>query len=105
MKNSNGKGRKALKQFQAELLLKLKMHSNPEVLCLVRATLDRAAEALHFQAEERRSIVRSVDEALANVMRHAYRGKGGLPIEISCHKLDSATTKEHHAGMEVILQD
>lgn len=105
MKNSNGKGRKALKQFQAELLLKLKMHSNPEVLCLVRATLDRAAEALHFQAEERRSIVRSVDEALANVMRHAYRGKGGLPIAVTFRRLYGQNHPEGNAGIEVLLED
>ena len=92
-------------QPKSQMLLKLELKSNPEALCLVRAAIERAAEVLQFPDTDTRAIVRSVDEALANVMRHAYRGRAGLPIEISCHKLDSATTKEHHAGMEVILQD
>ena len=63
------------------------MHSNPDALCLVRATLERATELLHFHETQTRAIVRSVDEALANVIRHAYKGKSGLPIEITCKKL------------------
>ncbi len=105
MKSSNGKGRKAFKQFQAELLLKLEMRSNPEALCLVRATLERAAESLHFQAAERRAIVRSVDEALANVMRHAYRGKSGLPIAVTFRRLHGQNHPEGSAGIEVLLED
>ena len=105
MKSRNGKGRRSLKQFPADLLLKLEMHSNPEALCLVRATLERAAEALHFEAAERRAIVRSVDEALANVMRHAYRGKGGLPIAVTFRRLHGQEHPEGSAGIEVLLED
>jgi hypothetical protein len=110
MKSSNGKGRKAYKQFHADLLLKLEMRSNPEALGLVRATLERAAEALNFHSVERRAIVRSVDEALANVMRHAYEGKSGLPIVVTFRRLyghnhcsepiktEGAPTRGHQAG-------
>lgn len=91
----------------SELLLKLQLPSNPEALCLVRATLERATELLHFAAEESRAIVRSVDEALANVMRHAYEGKKGLPIEISCWKLYDASGLQGNAaiGIEILLED
>lgn len=105
MKSSNGKGRKAFKQFQADLLLKLELQSNPEALCLVRATLERATEALHFQAAERRAIVRSVDEALANVMRHAYGGKSGLPIAVTFRRLYGQNHPQGSAGIEVLLED
>jgi serine/threonine-protein kinase RsbW len=105
MKSSNGKGRKAYKQFHADLLLKLEMRSNPEALCLVRATLERAAEALNFRSVERRAIVRSVDEALANVMRHAYEGKSGLPIVVTFRRLYGQNHPQTCAGIEVLLED
>jgi len=55
----------------SELLLELHLESNPEALCLVRATMQRATEVAHFPESDSRAIVRSVDEALANVIRHA----------------------------------
>jgi len=63
------------------LLLKLQMESNPQALGLVRAAIERATEVLHFHAQESRAIVRSVDEALANVIRHAYRGNPAAPLK------------------------
>jgi anti-sigma regulatory factor (Ser/Thr protein kinase) len=85
------------------MLLKLELQSNPEALCLVRATVERAAEVLHFTDADARAIVRSVDEALANVMRHAYGGREGLPIEISCSKVQEPTART--SGLEIVLQD
>ena len=67
--------------FHSELLFKLQMESNPQALGLVRAAVERATELLHFHEQESRAIVRSVDEALANVIRHAYRGKSGCPLK------------------------
>lgn len=87
------------------LLLKLELQSNPEALCLVRATVERAAEVLHFPDTDARAIVRSVDEALANVMRHAYRGKAGLPIEVRCNKVEATRKGEKADGLEIVLQD
>jgi anti-sigma regulatory factor (Ser/Thr protein kinase) len=105
MKSSNGKESKASKQFQSDLLLKLEMRSNPETLCLVRATLDRATEALNFHATERRAIVRSVDEALANVMTHAYEGKSGMPIVVTFRRLCGQNQPKTCTGIEVLLED
>jgi serine/threonine-protein kinase RsbW len=90
---------------QSHLLLKLEMVSNPEALCLVRATLERAVEVLHFPEAESRAIVRSVDEALANVMRHAYQGRMGRPIEVTCRRLADAENGTTLRGIEVVLQD
>jgi serine/threonine-protein kinase RsbW len=92
-------------QQKSEMLLKLELQSNPEALCLVRATIERAAEVLHFRDAETRAIVRSVDEALANVMRHAYGGRPGLPIEMSCHKLQLGDKKAALGGIEILLAD
>ena len=92
-------------QPKSEMLLKLELQSNPEALCLVRATVERAAEVLHFHDSETRAIVRSVDEALANVMRHAYGGRTGLPIEMSCHKLQLGGQKAAQGGIAILLAD
>jgi serine/threonine-protein kinase RsbW len=92
-------------QAKPEMLLKLELQSNPEALCLVRATVERAAEVMHFQDAETRAIVRSVDEALANVLRHAYGGRPGLPIEMSFRKLQGGEPKSTQGGIEILLSD
>jgi serine/threonine-protein kinase RsbW len=101
-KRDKGRGKA---QPKSEMLLKLQLQSNPEALCLVRATVERAAEVMHFQDSEARAIVRSVDEALANVMRHAYGGRPGLPIEMSCHRLPAGEQKSAQGGIEILLAD
>ena len=103
--NSNGRKGRGRAHAQPEMLLKLELKSNPEALCLVRATVERAAEVLHFQDAEARAIVRSVDEALANVMRHAYGGRPGLPIEMSCRRLEHGEQKAVQGGIEIVLAD
>ena len=89
----------------SDFLLKLELQSNPECLSLVRAAIERATESLHFQPAESRAVVRSVDEALANVMRHAYGGKPGLPIEVTCKRLRRANKGSDPAGIEIVLRD
>ena len=89
----------------SDFLLKLELESNPECLTLVRAAIERAAESLHFQPAESRAVVRSVDEALANVMRHAYGGKPGCPIEITCNRLRRTKNGMTATGIEIILRD
>jgi serine/threonine-protein kinase RsbW len=90
---------------RSELLLQLHLKSNPETLCLVRATVQRAAEILEFQDSETRAIVRSVDEALANVMRHAYEGRKGMPIYLTCTRLWKGTKPDVPRGLEIVLAD
>ena len=85
----------------SDLLVTLQLHSNPEALCLVRAALQRATELLHFPESDSRAIVRSVDEALANVIRHAYQGKSGLPIEVTCKKWHGTHNGSPTTGLEI----
>ncbi len=91
--------------FHSELLLKLQLESNPQALGLVRAAVERATELLHFPDEVSRAIVRSVDEGLANVIRHAYQGKAGQPIEVTCRHLHRTQNDVCTTGLEIILQD
>jgi len=92
-------------QPPAELLLRLYLESNPDALCMVRATLQRATEVVHFPEADSRAIVRSVDEALANVIRHAYKGQGGLPIEVTCRRLFGDSERKSSKGLEIVLSD
>jgi len=105
MNRSGRKSARVLRQPPSDLLLKLELQSNPDALCLVRATLERAAETLHFHEADRRAIVRSVDEALANVIRHAYGGKGGLPIAVTVRRLRESRSEPQRSGIEVLLED
>jgi len=103
--NSRKKNSKRKSPPHAELLLRLSLESNPETLCLVRAALQRATEILHFKDTESRAIVRSVDEALANVIRHAYEGRAGLPIEVTCRRLLAKPETKGAQGLEILLSD
>lgn len=106
MAESSGvKGRAPSEVPGTDLLVKLQMPSNPEALCLVRATLERATELLHFQEAQSRAIVRSVDEALANVIRHAYQGKSGLPIEVTCRRVRVNKDGAPVTGLEILMED
>jgi serine/threonine-protein kinase RsbW len=89
----------------AEVLLRLYLESNAEALCLVRATIQRATEVVHFPEPESRAIVRSVDEALANVIRHAYKGRPGKSIEVTCRRLYKDREKKVLLGLEIELAD
>lgn len=87
------------------LLLKLELRSNPETLSAVRGALSDLVEKLGFPAKECRSIVRAVDEALANVIRHAYRGQDDQPIKIVVRRIE-----QRHAGLlrdaiEILMED
>jgi len=94
-----------LASSRSELLLQLHLESNPEALCIVRATVQRAAEILQFPEQEARAIVRSVDEALANIIRHAYQGRQRMPIEVSCSRLWKDKDGKTPAGIEILLAD
>jgi anti-sigma regulatory factor (Ser/Thr protein kinase) len=99
------KASEANARLRAELFLTLQLQSNPEALCLVRATVQRATEVMDFPEPDSRAIVRSVDEALANVIEHAYKGRSGLPIEVSCSRLWSAKDRKAPKGIEILLKD
>jgi anti-sigma regulatory factor (Ser/Thr protein kinase) len=87
------------------LLLRLELPSNPEILCVVRSAVMRLSEEMGFSAEGCRAVTRAVDEALANIIRHAYGGKAGQPIELVCRGLPSQTDGPGPTGLEIVLVD
>jgi anti-sigma regulatory factor (Ser/Thr protein kinase) len=62
--------------------VQLKILSVPSHLPIVRAALEKMCELIGFESEVAGNVVLSVDEALTNVIRHAYEGKEDQPIDI-----------------------
>jgi anti-sigma regulatory factor (Ser/Thr protein kinase) len=86
-------------------LLKLELRSHPTLLCVIRGALGPLMEMLGFSAEHNREIIRGVDEAVANIMRHAYHGRLDQPIEVYCNRLQRRTNGETEQGVEILLFD
>jgi len=88
-----------------DFLLKLELRSHPNLLCVVRGAMEPLMETLGFSAEHCRAIIRGVDEAVSNVMRHSYHGRLDQPIEIYCNRLHRRTNAEDEQGVEILLFD
>jgi anti-sigma regulatory factor (Ser/Thr protein kinase) len=87
------------------LLLDLVLASDPQLLSVVRAAVERLTEVFGFTPPECRSITRAVDEALANVMRHAYGNQADQRIEMSCTRVSAMVDGQQREGLEIQLQD
>jgi anti-sigma regulatory factor (Ser/Thr protein kinase) len=88
-----------------ELLFDLVLVSDPQLLSVVRAAVERLTELSGFTPPECRSITRAVDEAVANVMRHAYGGQPNKRIEVSCTRVSTAVNGQRREGLEIQLLD
>lgn len=92
-------------EVNRNLLLKLELRSNPNLFCVIRGAVERLAEGFGFSAPECRSVTRAVDEALCNVMRHAYCGRLDKPIAVYFRRVRRRSNGRHDEGLEVILCD
>jgi serine/threonine-protein kinase RsbW len=88
-----------------DLLLKMELRSDPALLCVVRGAMEPLTEAFGFSAAECRSVTRAVDEALTNIIRHAYHGQVDRPIEVLCGRVQPRGEKERGEGLEILLSD
>ncbi len=88
-----------------DLLLKIELLSDPKALYVVRGAVERLAETMGFAAAEGRAVVRAVDEALTNVMRHCYCGRLDQPIKLYFRRLHSRSKAGRRKGLEVLLCD
>ena len=87
----------------ARLLFSLRLRSDPELLCVVRSVLERLTQILGFTAAEGRSVIIAVDEALTNIIRHAYQARRGRPIEMAFRR--TRRDQEARSGLEITLID
>jgi serine/threonine-protein kinase RsbW len=88
-----------------KLLLKLELQSNPELLCAVRGAMERLTEKMGFPEKECRSVTRAVDEAITNIIRHAYGNQRDQPIELTCCRAQREMNGEAKEGLEIVLKD
>jgi len=75
------------------------------MLCVVRNALGQLAETLGFSEAEGRAIVLAVDEAMTNIIRHAYLGDAGRPIEASFHRIHLPRDGQSADALEILLED
>jgi anti-sigma regulatory factor (Ser/Thr protein kinase) len=77
--------------------MKFAMPSDPRYLPVVRGAIGPLAAAIGWDESECRAIALALDEALANVIRHAYHNCGDGLIELECQEIA--------AGLEITLLD
>lgn len=83
----------------------MELPSNPDTLCVVRNALAPLAQTLGFSDAECRAVVLAVDEALTNIIRHAYQGKADEPIEISFRRIQAPQDGARRPALEIVLED
>jgi serine/threonine-protein kinase RsbW len=99
------RGMKKSSKTNRAFLLKLELRSHPTLLCVIRGALEPLMDMLGFSAEHTRAIIRAVDEAVANIMRHSYHGRLDQPIEVYCNRLQRRANGEPEQGVEILLFD
>jgi anti-sigma regulatory factor (Ser/Thr protein kinase) len=62
--------------------LEFEIRSSPAHLPIVRAAIEKMCEMLGFDADAAGGVVLSVDEALTNIIKHAYGGNNDQVIQI-----------------------
>jgi len=73
------------------------MPSDPRYLPVVRGAIGPLAAAIGWEESECLAITLALDEALANVIRHAYHNRADGLIELEC--------RESPDGLEISLLD
>jgi anti-sigma regulatory factor (Ser/Thr protein kinase) len=69
--------------------IELHFTSDPRLLCVLRAAVGQVCLLAGFTRRQSSKVVLAVDEACANVIKHAYKGKSGQPITVVCAVLPS----------------
>jgi len=69
----------------APLSFQLRMASDPRLLPVVRSAVGEFAAVSGFEDDQCQRITLAVDEALSNVMRHAYKNRCDREIDLSFH--------------------
>ena len=81
--------------------IRLSIYSHPCHLTVVRAVVERVCRQLGLPESAAHEIVLAVDEALSNIIRHAYDGAEDKKINIEL----SPMSDEEHRGLRVQVRD
>jgi len=77
--------------------LELNVLSDPANVSAVRTAIEQFCEAAGLDEPARQEVGLVVNEALANVIRHAYKGASDKPVKI--------TVARHGKGVQVSIRD
>ena len=77
--------------------IKMELQSDPELMQVVRSAVQECASMANFNDEDCRMITLAVDEALTNIIRHAYGNRHNQTIRMMCNRNDRE--------LEFILED
>jgi anti-sigma regulatory factor (Ser/Thr protein kinase) len=83
----------------------MELRSDPGLLCTVRAALGQLTEKLGFSEPECRAVVLAVDEALTNIIRHAYKGNTERPIMATFRRVQAGRGGAREEAFEIVLED
>jgi len=83
----------------------MELRSNPETLCVVRGAVGQLTERLGFSEPECRAVVLGVDEAMTNIIRHAYAGHPDRPIEALFRRIRTSSCGKNGEALEIVLED
>lgn len=90
---------------RGSLLLKMELRSDPKMLCVVRGALSQLGEKLGLKESDCRAVVLAVDEALTNIIRHAYGGSTDKPIAAMFRRIQAAQSGNMRDALEIVLED
>ncbi len=103
--SSRGRTKERNGDSNRSVLMRLELPSDPNLLCAVRGAVERLTESFGFSPEDSRAVIRAVDEALTNIIRHAYGGRPDRPIEMSFRSVRRLTDHKAAEGIEILLCD
>ena len=87
----------AVRESACGLQMKFAMRSDPRYLPVVRGAIAPLAAAIGWDESECLAITLAIDEALTNVIRHAYHNRADGLIELEC--------RESGDGIQITLLD
>lgn len=65
------------------------MPSHPRFLSIVRAAVDEISVVYGLSEESSHGVTLAVDEAMANIIRHAYKGRYDQEFELNCEVVEN----------------
>jgi anti-sigma regulatory factor (Ser/Thr protein kinase) len=69
---------------QSDVWLKFLVPSDPRFLALIRGAVEALGSAYGLAGPECRQVTLAIDEAMTNIIRHAYGNAPDRPIELRC---------------------
>lgn len=77
--------------------VEIRVESHPKLLKIVRCGIQHLCNLCEFADIAKNELILAVDEAVANIIRHAYKGANDKPIYVFC--------EVHEDRLQIVLQD